>query len=450
MSEPNTTIKEKIFLLVIILFACIGIIPITLYENENDNKQKKKKNKQKKKQKITKKQFNRNVDLVNNKKKKLAPKINEIDNSLNSIQKVANTSVNVANTSKNITEDIIETVPSTVKTTSNLVDSVSDIVNSNNDTSISTEDNISTTAVINEEIQPFEEILTEENYQNVEEETTYSPETEQTIQEEIERSIEQETQQPIGIEAENSIEEEYYPFDKLQKRKKKFSTIVPNVISEENNESVQDEMQSQKNNEPVPCNNSDADLNLLSEISNLHPSHPSHPSQDIHVIDEPSNQNIIQDSNISDINFPNLKMINNTPYLDNNNVSSQNEINQNQIGIWYASPTTFLKITDSIAKLYIQTVSSTIVPSVIKYDPMYPGGIFKSKNFRRYKNNAIEFKYDSTQNIIELKYTDVQTNKIYTVELNKLSNKICKKILHKIKKTSVSPESTTLFLEILH
>ena len=39
MSEPNTSIKGKIFLLVIILFACIGIIPITLYSNEiTDNK----------------------------------------------------------------------------------------------------------------------------------------------------------------------------------------------------------------------------------------------------------------------------------------------------------------------------------------------------------------------------------------------------------------------------
>lgn len=131
-------------------------------------------------------------------------------------------------------------------------------------------------------------------------------------------------------------------------------------------------------------------------------------------------------------------------------VSSKQEVNQNQIGIWYAAPTTFLKITDSIAKLYIKTVSSTIIPSVIKYDPMHPGGIFKSKNFKNYKNNAIEFKYDSTQNIIELIYTNVKTNKIHTIELNKLSNKICKRILHKIKKTSISPENTTLFLEILN
>ena len=46
MSEPNASIKEKIFLLFIILFACIGIIPITLYHN--DDKQKKRKNQKKK------------------------------------------------------------------------------------------------------------------------------------------------------------------------------------------------------------------------------------------------------------------------------------------------------------------------------------------------------------------------------------------------------------------
>mgnify|MGYP003328796444 CR=1 FL=1 len=52
MSVPNTSVKGKIFLLVIILFACIGLLPITTYYADDpklkhyikDNKSANKKN----------------------------------------------------------------------------------------------------------------------------------------------------------------------------------------------------------------------------------------------------------------------------------------------------------------------------------------------------------------------------------------------------------------------
>ena len=423
MSEPNTSIKGKIFLLVIILFACIGIIPITLYSDEITNNTYVVKKKRKSTNKIAKKHKASSNPKLNTKQAvKLIPldevQSDSIKNGIDLVTDVTSTAAtvpnvaaavpNVAATVPNVAAtvpNVAATVPNVAATLPNVVGSSSDVVGAVSDIvglGLTTDDNMN-------DVQPFEEVLPEEEYQIIDEEEDYT-----------------------------------IPNKKIKKRI--VDRIIPNHISEEeriNNVAyepsiIEEELQ------PIGSNELDTEFNLLSEID-IMSNDIVQPGLDENIIPNNSGSN-----NITDINFPSLKIINDTSYLNNINISSKSDVNTNQIGIWYASPTTFLKITDTIAKLYIQTVSSTIIPSVIGYDPVYPGGIFISKNFIKYKDNAIEFKYDSNQNIIELQYTNSQTNKKHTIELTKLSNKICKKVLHKIKKTSISPESTTLFLEVLN
>ena len=140
-----------------------------------------------------------------------------------------------------------------------------------------------------------------------------------------------------------------------------------------------------------------------------------------------------------------------TPYVNNLNVSSKSESNKKQKGIWYVTPTTFLKIDDDFAKLYIHTKNKILGTAIIEYNPIYSGGMFISRNFIDFKNQVIEFKYDNINNTMQLHYTNNVTNENHILNMTKLTNPLCQIIINKIKRSpNISEENVELFLNILY
>ena len=155
---------------------------------------------------------------------------------------------------------------------------------------------------------------------------------------------------------------------------------------------------------------------------------------------------------IDELNLPQTMVykINDVSYINSINISSVDEKNNNQIGVWYTAPATFLKITKTSAKLYIYTKAKIIVPAIIDYKPIFSGGLFISPNFQNYKNNLIEFKYNKDKDQMILKYKNVNTGNNHALNMIKLSPGLCSKVVHKIRdRDAISVKTSNLLLELL-
>lgn len=407
MSEPNTSIKGKVFLLVIILFACIGIIPITSYiDNDKDNKYIVKNLTKEKTKKVKKQKPKKSSSLPKRPKQTKET----VKNNINTITNI-NTS-EVDDITKYETVEFDETVP----------EEVYSIINDNqlrgiSNTTIISEEMISQDDKIIPNIISEEERISNNKLVPVEDEFV-----------------------PIGS---NMIDTDHNLLSNINDPNI-LNTIEDNVISEEQllHNTLLEESTLINNLTTQPT---DQILSISSEDETI-----KAPNLNIQPHEQMNTKKYLD--NIKDINLPGSMIINinETPYLNNINILSKSDENKKQIGIWYTSPTTFLKIDETSAKLYIQTVHRTIVPAVIEYTPVFSGGIFISSKFVKYKNRAIEFKYDINKDSIELKYINSETNKEHTLSMMRLSKGLCKRVLHKIKNTSISPENAILFLEVLH
>ena len=132
-------------------------------------------------------------------------------------------------------------------------------------------------------------------------------------------------------------------------------------------------------------------------------------------------------------------------------MSSNSVQNKSQVGIWYTAPCLFLKISDNIAKIYKCLNSNEIIATTLKYNSTYPGGIFTSSKFSKYKNRMIKFNYNSELDKMKIDFYDNRKQQNIELPMIKLSDYLYKKIIYKMKLANTySTSSIDLLLQILN
>ena len=108
-------------------------------------------------------------------------------------------------------------------------------------------------------------------------------------------------------------------------------------------------------------------------------------------------------------------------HSNNLNIFNITVNNNPQIGIWYANPNIYLKITEYSAKLNIPNENNKLISLEIGYNIIGSCGLFRSSKLKNYHRNQIEFKYDSHKNIINLYFYNKLTKRYVTIYMTKLS-----------------------------
>ena len=168
----------------------------------------------------------------------------------------------------------------------------------------------------------------------------------------------------------------------------------------------------------------------------------------------PIKQQIILKNANKYLNNPNATtvLINDSVYINNILVSNKEKSNKSQMGIWYASPNIFLKITDDISYLYIPKILKSYKPLRIEYNPNFAGGVFTSEFLYLLKNNSIEFNYNYKKQEMVLNYFNKDDENKIILNLKKLSYQSCNNIMKKIKQNynKVNPNGLMMLLEIMN
>ena len=464
MSVPNTSVKGKIFLLVIMLLACIGIIPLVTYHMDNPDIPNMVKVKSK--QRNSKKKKNK----INNKKKK--PKKNRLENKSNK-QDIPSKVQKIVKKSNSEIQEIKDEVASRIR---QIEEEDSYRIRQIEEEDVEDEDESEDISKIRQiEEEEYNEInqLEEEEYDEInqveEEEYDEINQVEEEDDDEIFDSKLDIRNYTQIINKEDS--QSYEHIDIMDTIKMNENNIANNNIAKNNitgydstldNTSLDIAFNSQTHdlnentNNYSNLSNYDNSLdfvqdkannridNMINQMSTTCPNQ----NEDIQTL---ANEVYIKKA-IDELNLPQTMVykINDVSYINSINISSVDEKNNNQIGVWYTAPATFLKITKTSAKLYIYTKAKIIVPAIIDYKPIFSGGLFISPNFQNYKNNLIEFKYNKDKDQMILKYKNVNTGNNHALNMIKLSPGLCSKVVHKIRdRDPISVKTSNLLLELL-